>query len=156
LAQSSITVDQLVADGIGPNDPRARKIFAQCAREKASTFVPAVPRVASTERRFVVDGVTLGEAFDSNNATNSGYRCRPSKEFQGFSWCAVSRRLNGKLGPYVAETAILLSESNVAVFISQDLVPAFFGAGDVDHEMQRLSQYFGESARVITAEPSAG
>jgi TonB family protein len=156
LAQSNITVDQLVADGIGPNDPRVRKIFAQCAREKASAFVPVVTRGASSEHRFVLDGVALGGVIDSDNVTHKGYHCRPSKEFQGFSWCAVSRRLNGKLGPYVEEMAILLSESNVAVFISQDLVPAFFGAGDVDHEIQRLSQYFGESARVITAEPSAG
>jgi TonB family protein len=156
LAQNNITVDQLVEGGIGPNDPRARKIFAQCAREKASAFVPVVTRGASSERRFVVDGVALGDVINSNNVTRKGYHCRPSKEFQGFSWCAVSRRLNGKLGPYVEETALLLSESNVAVFISQDLVPAFFPAGDVDHEIQRLSQYFGESARVVTAEPAAG
>ena len=156
LAQSNITVDQLVAGGIGPDDPRARKIFAQCAREKANAFVPVVTRGASSERRFVVDGVALGSVVDFNNVTHKGDHCRPSKEFQGFSWCAVSRHLNGKLGPYVEEIAILLSESNVAVFISQDLVPALFQAGDVDREIQRLSQYFGESARVVTAEPTAG
>ena len=50
---------------------------------------------------------------------------------------------------------ILHSDANTAVFILQDVIPAYFAPGDADREIQRLSQYFGQSARVYNSDARA-
>jgi hypothetical protein len=102
---------------------------------------------------FVIDGVALGGAVDPKSATYRVYSCRPSEDFSGFTRCVPNPRTrSGKFGPYTSRVTILHSAANRAVFITQSLIPAFFGAGDVDQEIQRLSQHFGQAARILNAD----
>ena len=73
-----------------------------------------------------------------------------SDEFASFTWCAVKHSLSGRFGPYNSWVTILHSDANTAVFILQDVIPAFFSPGEVEREIQRLSQHFGQAARIYT------
>ena len=46
---------------------------------------------------------------------------------------------------------ILHSDANIAAFILQDITPAHFAPGDVDREIQRLSQNFGQPAHIYNS-----
>ena len=50
---------------------------------------------------------------------------------------------------------ILHSDANIAVFILQEIIPAHFSSGDAEREIDRLSQYFGQAARVLSGDPRA-
>jgi hypothetical protein len=158
LAAHNMSADQLAANGIGPNDPRVRSIFAQCAEEAANAPKAAISPVVTAPAGpynpdFVVDGLSVGAAVNPDSPAYKAYRCRPSEQFPGFKWCGIKRPMNGRLGPYDSYGTILHSDANIAVFILQDVVPAHFAPGDAEREIQRLSQHFGQSARVLTGDP---
>ena len=50
--------------------------------------------------------------------------------------------MTGRFGPYDSWVTILHSDANIAVFILQDIIPAYFSPGDAEREIQRLSQSF--------------
>src|SRR5579863_10194610 len=156
LESHNTSADQLAANGIGPNDPRVRRMFAQCAREAANQAPASIaaPTPTSPYRpNFVVDGLAVGAAVHPESPVYKTYKCHPSDEFPGFTWCAIKHPLRGKFGPYDSWVTILHSDANTAVFILQDIIPSYFAAGDADREIQRLSQYFGQAARIYRSEP---
>ena len=156
LEAHNLSADRLAADGISPNDPRVQKIFAQCADEAAIRAKAAIsPVVASHNHEFVVDGLAVGAAVHPDSPVYKAYKCRPSDEFPGFTWCAIKHPMTGKFGPYDSWTTILHSDANIAVFILQDVIPAYFSPGDAEREIDRLSQYFGQAARVLTGDSRA-
>ena len=154
------SADRLAASGIGPNDPRVQRIFSQCAQE-AARAVRDVPQPVATASSgsynpdFVVDGLALGAAVYPDSPSYKAYKCRPSQEFPGFTWCGIKHPMTGKFGPFDSWTTILHSDANTAVFILQDIVPAYFSPGDVDREIQRLSLRFGQAARVLNGDARA-
>ena len=156
LETHGMSADQLAANGIGPDDPRVQRVFAQCARDAANQ-APASPTAPaptrSTDNNFVVDGLAVGGAVYPDSLAYKAYKCRPSVEFPGFTWCGVKHSLSGKFGPYDSWVTILHSDANTAVFVLQDVIPAYFAPGDAEHEIQRLSQQFGQSARIYNGDP---
>ena len=153
LEAHNLSADRLAADGIGPNDPRVQRIFAQCADEAAiRAEAPISPLVASHNHDFVVDGLAVGATVHPDSPAYRAYKCRPSDEFPGFTWCAIKHPMAGKFGPYNSWVTILHSDANIVVFILQDVIPAYFSPGDAEREIDRLSKYFGQAARVLTGD----
>jgi hypothetical protein len=150
LEAHNLSADRLAADGVSPNDPRIQRIFAQCADAAAKATVS--PVVASHNHDFVVDGLAVGGAVYPDSPAYRAYRCRPSDEFPGFTWCANKHPMTGKFGAFDSWVTILHSDTNIAAFILQDVIPAYFSPGNVEREIDRLSQYFGQRARVVTGD----
>lgn len=152
LSQQRVAVSQLVARGIGPNDPRVRQFFSQCSALAAK---PA-PLVESTANsKFVIDGLTLGSTVLPQQQGNK-YACHASEEFAGFTWCATHRSEGGKYGPETIWVSVLQSSTNEIVYITQSIEPAFFASSDIDNEIRRLSRDFGEEGKVLTASSQSG
>ena len=123
------------------------------SRDRAEPHPVRAPITGPYNPDFVIDGVALGGSIDPNGATYRVYSCRPSEDFSGLTRCLPNPRTqSGKFGPYTSRVTILHSAANKVVFITQSLIPAFFGAGDVDQEIQRLSQQFGQAARILNAD----
>jgi hypothetical protein len=150
LEAHNLSADRLAADGVGPNDPRVQRVFGLCADEAAKVTVS--PVVASHNHDFVVDGLAVGAAVYPDSPTYRAYKCKHSDEFPGFTWCANKRPMTGKFGAFDSWMTILHSDTNIAAFILQDVIPAYFPPGNVDREIDRLSQYFGERARVLNGD----
>jgi hypothetical protein len=151
LEAHNLSADRLASDGVSPNDPRIQRIFEKCADETAKAI--ALPVAASHSHNFVVDGLAVGGAVFPDSPAYKAYKCKTSDEFAGFTWCANKRPMVGKFGAFDSWTTILHSNTNIAAFILQDVMPAYFPPGNVERELDRLSQYFGQRARVITGEP---
>jgi len=160
LEAHNLSADRLTANGIGPNDPRVQRIFAQCAKEAANaakvTISPDVTASSgSYNPNFVVDGLAAGAAVHPDSPVYKAYKCRPSDQFPGFTWCGIKHPMTGKFGPFDSWVTILHSDANTAVFILQDVIPAYFSPADVEREIQRLSQNFGQAARVLNGDARA-
>ena len=158
LAAHNVSADQLASNGIGPNDPGVQRFFAQCAQDAANAAKVAVSPVVTAPNgsynpEFVVDGLAVGSAVHPDSLVYKAYKCRPSDQFPGFTWCAIKHPMSGKFGPFNSWVTILHSDANTAVFILQDVIPAYFATDDVEREIQRLSQRFGQAARVLTGDP---
>ena len=160
LEAHNLSADRLAAEGIGPNDPGIQRVFAQCAREAASAAKDIITPVVTTSSAshnhdFVVDGLAVGAAVHPDSPVYKTYKCKPSDQFSGFTWCSIKHPMTGKFGPYNSWVTILHSDANIAVFILQEVIPAYFSPGDAEREIDRLSQYFGQAARVLTGDPRA-
>jgi len=150
LEAHNLSADQLASDGVSPNDPRIQRIFQRCANEAAKATT--LPVVASNSHDFVVDGLAVGRPVYPDSPTYRAYKCKPSDEFPGFTWCANKQPMVGKFGAFDSWTTILHSNTNIAAFILQDVIPAYFPPGNVERELDRLSHYFGQRPRVLTGD----
>jgi hypothetical protein len=153
LEAHNVSADQLATNGIGPNDPRVQQMFAECARDAANRPPATIAAAAPTgpyNPDFVIDGLAVGGAVHPESTIYRAYKCRSSEQFTGFTWCSIKHSLGGKYGPYDSWVTILHSDANIAAFIMQDVIPAFFSPGDAEREIQRLSQRFGQTARIYT------
>jgi uncharacterized protein/mevalonate kinase len=115
----------------------------------------AAPNTGSSNSDYIVDGLALGGMVHPGSTIYRAYTCRPSDQFPDFTWCAIKHSMTGKFGPFDSWVTILHSDANTAVFILQDVIPAYFSRGDTEREIQRLSQHFGQAARVFTGDPRA-
>jgi TonB family protein len=156
LETHNTSAHQLASDGIDPNDSRVQRMFAQCARDSANK--PPIPSTANVPSGpynpdFVVDGLAVGASVYPESSAYKAYRCHASVEFPGFTWCSLKRTLSSKFGRYDSWVTILHSSTNIVASVNQDVTPAYFAPNEADHEIQRLSQHFGQSARIYNGEP---
>ena len=170
LATQGSTAEQFASHGAGPMDQRVRRILSQCSQESPmaptlSAFAglsptPVAPSYAlsngPTHPDYVVDGLALGAAVYPDSPIYKAYRCQPSEQFASFTWCSIKHAKMGKFGPYASIVTFLHSPENAAIYINQEVTPAFFLPDDVDREIRRLSAHFGQEARVLYGEPRPG
>ena len=153
------SADRLAASGIGPNDPRVQRIFAQCAQEAARAVKgrpsPVVTTSSGSNPDFVVDGLAFGAAVYPDSPSYKAYKCRPSQEFPGFTWCGIKHPMTGKFGPYrLVDNHPSFGRQYRGLHFTGHHTRLFF-PGDVDREIQRLSQRFGQAARVLNGDARA-
>jgi hypothetical protein len=96
LDAHNLSADPLAANGVGPSDPRVQRILAQCAKEATNlSNVPISPNATASSGSnpdFVVEGLEVGTAVYPVSPSYEAYKCQPSQEFPGFTWCATMRR----------------------------------------------------------------
>jgi hypothetical protein len=152
LSNRGVSVDDLIAHGIGPKDPRVRQILAQCGTPPPD--VRPAGAAAAAQAQYIVDGIALGAIVDIDS--DSRFSCHDSDDFVGFRWCQSHRTETGRFGPHTIWSSILHSDKNQAVYVTEAIVPATFSQGDSDAELQRLSQMFAQPANVIPPPPQLG
>ena len=160
LESHNTSADILTNSGIGPNDPRVQRMFAQCAAQNASQPGAAGTqmlraRAGTYNSNFAVDGVSVGDELNPDSAGYKAFKCRASTDYPGFEWCGLRRPMKGPSGPYDTYMTIFHSDANVAVLILQDVIPAYFAPGDSEREIQRLSKLFGQTPHVLNGEPNS-
>ncbi|WP_334445936.1 hypothetical protein [Bradyrhizobium sp. AZCC 1610] len=98
---------------------------------------------------FMVDGLALGGkvAFESGNYNE--YRCGPSEQFAGFTWCQRRKTESSPRGQYSSSNSILHSADGTAFYVNRYLEPAFFAGSEANDDINRLSLKFG-TARIIS------
>ena len=101
---------------------------------------PEAPKPA----KYVVDGISLGARVSFKSSDYQEYQCRPSEQFEGVTWCNKQRVEEEARGSYRSSYTIAHSRDGTIYYFNQFLEPAFFNAGEVDNEIERLSGKFGE------------
>ena len=119
----------------------------------ASEDITRVERaIRSSSSRYVVNGLTglsLGARVSFDTSDYQEYQCTPSEQFEGVIWCNKQRFEKEARGLYRSSYTIAHSRDGIIYYLNRSLEPAFFNAGEVDNDIERLSRKFGEQARRI-------
>jgi hypothetical protein len=98
---------------------------------------------------FSVDGLALGGRVAVEGASYNEYRCGPSEQFVGFTWCQRRKAESSPRGQYSSSNSILHSADGTAFYVNRYLEPAFFAGNEANDDINRLSSKFG-APRIIS------
>jgi hypothetical protein len=150
LHQQGGSVEALIQRGVLPSDPRLANERSNCQKQSERQE----PQPTGSQRSvYAVGGVALGATVSS---AYKEYKCAPSDQFDGFTWCQKTRKGNERRGKFNATYSILHSPDGAAVYVNRYQEPAFFGASEADEDIQRYSRRFGESPRITKMPHRAG
>ena len=107
------------------------------------------------ESPYVVDGLRLGGHVVIGSPSYLEYRCNPSEQFTGLTWCQRRRQEISPQGAYGSTTTILHSDDGTALYVNRYLEPAFFAGTEGMDDVRRLATKYGEP-HYVTAPPVAG
>jgi uncharacterized protein len=103
---------------------------------------------------YAVDGLRLGGHVAIGSPSYLEYRCNPSEQFTGLTWCQRRRQEIAPRGAYNSTSTILHSAEGTALYINRYLEPAFFAGNEAMDDVRRLSAKHGEP-RYVAAPPVA-
>jgi hypothetical protein len=105
-------------------------------------------RVGVHSSAYAVSGVVLAAPVQFDSAAFKDYKCTPSDQFDGFTWCQKTRQEKERRGKFISTYSILHSRGGVAVYIDRYLEPAFFGVREADDDIRQYSRTIGEPPRI--------
>jgi hypothetical protein len=105
---------------------------------------------------YAVSGVVLGATVQFDSSAFRDYKCSPSDQFDGFTWCQKTRQEKERRGKFSSTYSILHSRGGVAVHIDRYLEPAFFGPREADDDIRQYSRNIGETPRITRMPQRAG
>jgi hypothetical protein len=105
---------------------------------------------------YAVSGIGLGATVQVDSPAFKQYKCTPSDQFDGFTWCQKIRQEKERRGKFNSTYSILHSGGGVAIYIDRYLEPAFFGAREADDDIRQYSRNIGETPRIMRMPQRAG
>jgi hypothetical protein len=165
LKKQGTSAKALRQRGVEPTDERVVKARSTCrtqsrdaampsgapASAAAASATPATgePPAAGTPSPYAVDGLALGARAPSEYAGYPAFRCGPSEQFGGLTWCQrFEREKRGQIDRSVV-TSILHAQDGRAAYVNQTSEPAIFGASGFKADLDRLSARFGGPPRLL-------
>jgi hypothetical protein len=109
-------------------------------------FAQTAPTTRGQISAYTVDGLALGERVQSNDAGYREYKCAPSDQFDGFTWCQKSRHQRERRRSFNTTYSLLHSRDGRVVYVNRFQAPAFFGPKEADEDIQQYSHRLGVNA----------
>src|SRR5262249_16759444 len=103
---------------------------------------------AAEPTQYAVSGLAIGAPMASDGSYRE-YKCNPSDQFNGFTWCQKTRNAKDRRGSYTSAYSLLHSRERNIVYVNRAQEPAFFDPKEVESEIQRYSNQIGEEPRII-------
>ena len=153
LYQQGGSVEALIQRGVMPSDPRLANERSNCQKQSERQELQPT---GSQRSVYAVGGVALGATVQSGISGYREYKCGPSDQFDGFTWCQKTRKGKERRGKFNAIYSILHSPDGAAVYINRYQEPAFFDAAEADDDIQRYSRKIGEPPRIMRMPHRAG
>ena len=98
---------------------------------------------------YAVDGLAVGTRLNIGSASYREYKCSPSDQFDGLTWCQKARTDKERRGPYTAAYSLLHSRDGNILYINRSQEPAFFNSKEAEINIQQYSRRIGESPRIM-------
>src|SRR5215472_12460898 len=98
---------------------------------------------------YAVDGVAVGTQLNFDSGSYREYKCSPSDQFDGLTWCQKTRSDKERRRSYIAAYSLLHSRDGNILYINRTQEPAFLNAKEVEVNIQRYSRKIGESPRIM-------
>ena len=102
---------------------------------------------------YAVSGLALGARVQFDSSAYREYKCGPSDQFDGFTWCQKTRRGKERRGSFNVTHSILHSPEGRVVYANRYQAPAFFSPTETNEDIERYSRQIGEQPRVIAMPP---
>jgi len=135
LRQNGATIETLIQRGVMPSDPRIGSIRSGCQQSPSGS-------------RYVVAGLGLGSRVQFDSSDYREYKCNPSDQFDGFTWCQKTRQERGFAN---VTYSILHSQDGIVVYVNRFQEPAFFGQNEAEDAIREHSTQLGEKAQIKEA-----
>src|SRR5262245_46770429 len=98
---------------------------------------------------YAVDGLAVGTQLNFGSALYREYKCSPSDQFDGLTWCQKTRSDKERRRSYIAAYSLLHSRDGNVLYINRTQEAAFFNPKEVELNIQRYSRKIGESPRIM-------
>jgi len=96
---------------------------------------------------YAVEGLALGARVSFDSSAYREYKCSPSDQFDGFTWCQQTHQQRERRSSSDVTYSLLHSRDGSIVYINRYQTPAFFARNEAEHDIQSYSQKLGESPR---------
>jgi hypothetical protein len=140
LRQQGARIETLIQRGVMPSDPRIGSIRSDCQQLPSGS-------------KYVVAGLSLGSRVQFGSSDYREYRCSPSEQFGGFTWCQKTRQERGFAN---VTYSILHSQDGTVIYVNRFQEPAFFGRNEADEAIRQYSTRIGEKAQINRLPPRRG
>jgi hypothetical protein len=97
---------------------------------------------------YSVAGLALGSRVQFDSADYREYKCSPSEQFAGYTWCQKTRQEKDRRGPHALANSLLHSQDGTVFYVNRFQEPAFFGPNEADAAIRQYSTKFGEKAEI--------
>jgi hypothetical protein len=125
-----------------------RNAFAQAATRRAPD--------SRTTPIYAVSGLRLGARVQFDNSDYREYKCGPSDQFVGFTWCQKTRQERDRRVLSNVTYSILHSQDGTVVYVNRFQEPTQFAPNDADLAVRRYSSDFGSGAQIKRLQPRPG
>jgi len=98
---------------------------------------------------YAVDGLAVGTQLNFGSALYREYKCSPSDQFDGLTWCQKRRSDKERRGSYIAAYSLLHSRDGNILYINRSQEPAFLNPKEAEVDIQRYSGKIGELPRIV-------
>jgi hypothetical protein len=106
-------------------------------------------RLAGEVPTYSVGGIALGSRVKLDSAISREYKCGPSEQFAGLTWCQKTLRSSEQHHPSeAAYYSILHSKDGTVLYANRYQQPAFFDAHKTDQDIKSYSRKFGGSPQI--------
>jgi hypothetical protein len=139
--------------GIFPFDSRASEIRSQC---RAGSTTRAAEQSSAQPKHYNVEGVAVGSRMKLDSASYREYKCSPSEQFEGLTWCQRARSDRERRGTVATTYSMLHGHDGSVVYVNRIQDPAFVPAKEAEREIALYSRRIGEQARVTRMPHRAG
>jgi len=116
---------------------------------------PAVPQSRSAPV-YTVGGLRLGSRVQHYSSDYREYKCSPSEQVAGFTWCQKTRQERDQRASSNVTYSILHSQDGTIVYVNRFQEPALFAPNDADVAIRRYSTNLGEKAQIKRLPPRPG
>jgi hypothetical protein len=99
--------------------------------------------------QYAVDGITLGTQLNFASASYHEYKCSPSEQFDGFTWCQKARSDKERRGRNAVGYSLLHSRTGNVVYVNRSQEPSFLKADEAERDLQRYASKIGETPRIM-------
>jgi hypothetical protein len=111
---------------------------------------------ASQVPTYVVEGIALGSKVKADSSAYREYKCGPSDQFEGFTWCQRSRRDSERRRSFEATYSILHSKDGTVVYANRTQQPALLDASKADRDIQNYSRKLGGPPKITKMPRQSG
>jgi len=105
---------------------------------------------------YAVEGIALGSRIKSDGPIIRDYKCSPSDQFNGLTWCQKSRRENGREGSVEASYSLAHAKNGTVLYVNRRQQPAVLDAREADRDIQSYARKFGGQPRITKMPHRAG
>src|SRR5262249_13703199 len=112
-------------------------------------YVISYANAIAAPTEYAVDGLAVGTQLDFGSASYREYKCSPSDQFDGLTWCQKTRSDKERRQSYIAAYSLLHSRDGKILYLNRSQQPAYFNPKEAEANIQRYSRKIGESPRIM-------
>src|SRR5260370_34338256 len=121
---------------------------AVCLAGIASAQIRPGDPIGSPVPAYTVEGLSLGSRVKLDSAMYREYKCGPSEQFDGVTWCQKTRRESERRGSFEATYSILHARDGTVPYANRHQQPAFLDAAEADRDIRHQARTCSQPRRI--------